>query len=255
MTTEMSFATPPSTLSPNPLFSHPTKSTHQRTRSQTHIVIPDIKHTATRLQCLSNYKLRLESSQNEPHLRHLLGHISIYDNVRDYKKEQMTKAAFVSEPSPAPERPQQQPAKQLDPSNELQEYLSLQRVRVPSFQDFQAAIEMQLATLTEIQSASKRLQALANSCPTIDEGDEMEVGVEEYHEGDSHSDTVSDYDSYDGEGGWRDEEDGAESEGSMTDPESVRSEPSSPVEEKSEDDLFAIRPLAPLVCVGIGANF
>ena len=103
---------------------------------------------------------------------------------------------------------------------------------------------MQLATLTEIQGASKRLQALSQNTPTIDE---------EY---DSESESDSDYDSYDGEGDWRDdEEDEGDSEDSMTDPESVASECSSPVEEKGEEGLWAVRPLAPLMGTGVGVAY
>ncbi|RMD43256.1 hypothetical protein DV735_g1837, partial [Chaetothyriales sp. CBS 134920] len=44
------------------------------------------KFTANKLQFLSNYKLRVESAKNEPGLRHLLGHISIYDAVREWRQ-------------------------------------------------------------------------------------------------------------------------------------------------------------------------
>lgn len=82
----------------------------------------------------------------------------------------------------------------------------------------------------------------------------MEVDVQEYCESES-DESVSDYDSYDGEAGWRDgeSEDGeADGDGdSMTDPESVRSECSSPVEGKEDEDkeagYFGLMPLTPLV--------
>ncbi len=225
-----------------------------------------MKYMATRLQCLSNYKLNSESSRNEPRLRNLLGHISIYDNVREYRKEQIMSFTFSSQPmsrephllqSPPPRQPrpqlQRQPPKQ-SPTNELPDYLNIEQVRVPCFQDFQAAIELQIATLGEIQTASKRLQALSHSCPTINEQDVSEVNVEEYCD---ESDTASDYDSYDGEGGWRSDEDneGEESEDSMTDPESVRSECTSPVDEKGEDESSKLGPFVSLMGRGISIDF
>jgi hypothetical protein len=248
--TTIAFPMPPSSLPPNPLFSHPVKPSHRRTPSQPQIIIPSIRHTATRLQCLSNHKLRLESSRNEPQLRKLLGHISIYDNVRECRREQLSQTACPSEPPPYLDTECQQQQKQRTPTtNELQEYLQLQQVRIPSFQDFQAAIELQLATLSEIRMATKKLHALSLDCPSIDEDDEDSANVQEYCESDSESDTVSEYDSYDGDGAWRDDEDeDVESEDSMTDPESVRSGCSSPVEgEENKDDYFGLRPLVPLV--------
>ena len=168
----------------------------------------------------------------------------------------MMQTAFPTEtypqqqPQPQPQ-PQQRPQREVvkPTTNELQEGLSLEQLRVPSFQDFQAAIELQIASLSEIQAASKRLQALSQSCPTIDECEEAkaekEVDVEEYCDSGSED---SDYDSYDGDADWRDEEDGSESDDSMTDPESVRSECSSPVEEKMEDACdFGLRPLVSLI--------
>ena len=152
-------------------------------------------------------------------------------------------------------RPQllRQPPKQTA-SNEIQKSLNLDQARVPSFQDFQAAIELQLATLSEIQTTSQRLQAMSQSCPNIAEGNESgetEVDVEEYC---SDSDSDSDYDSFDGEGDWRDDED-ADSEDSMTDPESVRSECSSPVEEKEEDEILGSRPSGSLMGRNISIDF
>jgi hypothetical protein len=122
----------------------------------------------------------------------------------------------------------------------LEEYVS----RVPSFQDFQAAIELQLATLAHIQQSSKSAtQTYSDSCTTIHEESEC---VQEYC--DSESD-VSDYDSYDGDDRWRDHEsdDTLSDDESMTDPESVRSSCYSPVEEEDEDDYFSLKPLVPLV--------
>jgi hypothetical protein len=175
------------------------------------------------LASISNYKLRIESSRNEPQLRKLLGHISIYDSVREYRNEQLSQTTCPSVHPPCLDRRRQQQQRPTKPkpapsTNELQEYLQLQQVRVPSFQDFQAAIELQLATLSEIQAASKKVHALSLDCPTIDAvADSDSTEVEEYCESDSDSDTISEYDSCD------DDEDG-ESEDSMTDPESVRKE-------------------------------
>jgi hypothetical protein len=237
---------------PNPLYSHPTKPSHHRSASQSSIVIPALKHTATRLQCLANYKLRIESSRNEPRLGRLLGHISIYDNIREYRREELTKtscpypisdAPLISPPLPPTKQTQQRYSnteKVSAATTALEGYVSY----VPSFQDFQAAIELQLATLAHIQQSSKSAtQPQSDSCPTIQEESEC---VEEYC--DSESD-VSDYDSYDGDDGWRDHEsdDALSDEDSMTDPESVRSSCSSPVEEEDEDECFSLKPLVPLV--------
>jgi hypothetical protein len=237
---------------PNPLYSHPTKPSHHRSASQSCIVIPALKHTATRLQCLANYKLRIESSRNEPRLGRLLGHISIYDNMREYRREELMKtscpypisdAPLISPPSPTPKQPQRKYStieKVSASATALEEYVS----RVPSFQDFQAAIELQLATLAHIQQSSKSAtRTYSDSCPTINEESEC---VQEYC--DSESD-ISDYDSYDGDDGWRDHEsdDTLSDDESMTDPESVRSSCSSPVEEEDEDDFFSLKPLVPLV--------
>lgn len=270
MMIEMAFTTTSQQLPPSPLFSHPTKPLHRRTQSQIHVNIPSMKYMATRLQCVSNHKLNRESSRNEPRLRNLLGHISIYDSVREYRREQIISTSFSSEHMSrqqpqaqlhAPQQPQRQHRPQLQrqqskqtASNDLQDYLNIDQARVPSFQDFQAAIELQLATLTEIQSTSRRLQALSQSCPSIAEGNESvetELDVEDYCSG---SDSGSDYDSYDGEGDWRDKED-ADSEDSMTDPESTRSERSSPVEEKEEDEVLGLVPLVNLIGSNISVDF
>ena len=117
---------------------------------------------------------------------------------------------------------------------------------------------MQLVTLSEIQSTSRKLQALSHSCPMIEEGDERadEMEVEEYEGSESDSDTASEYDSYDGDGDWRDEEED-DSEDSMTDPESEMSGCSSPVEDKHDDEVecFGIALLKPLIRPGIEVNF
>ena len=231
-----------------------------------------MSYMATRLQFISSHKLNRESSRNEPRLRILLGHVSIYDSVREYRRELIISTSFSSEPMPRRQQPQaqlqtlQRPQQQHRPqlqrqqstkqsaSNDLQGYINIDQARAPSFQDFQAAIEVQLATLSEIQSTSRRLQALSRSCrsiPEVNESVETEVDEEEYC---SDTDSGSDYDSYDGEGDWRDDDD-VDSEDSMTDPDSTRSEGSSPVEEKEEDEALGMVPFVNLIGRNISVDF
>jgi hypothetical protein len=184
--------------------------------------------------------------------------MSIYDNVSEYRREQLSQTTCPLEPRPCLERQQQQqqqrPAEpKATPSTN--EHLQLRQVRVPSFQAFQAAIELQLATISETQAANKNLHALSLDYPTIDKDDDAVADSDSTEVEDCESDSDGDtYDSYngDGDGDWRDDEDG-EREDSMTDPESVRSECSSPVEgeEEEKEDYFGLRHLASLVVGGI----
>ena len=212
--------------------------------------IPSIKYTATKLQCISNYKLRIESSKNESRLGRLLGHISIYDAVREWRQSQAKASisnimeATKKFPSPAPVsqsplRPVQEEPESQQSENELQTYL--RQSQVQSFQDFQAAIELQIATMEQVKAAHRQLQQMA--ADANEDGDE----VEEYE---SDSEINSDYDSYDGEeADWRSEE-GSDSEDSMTDPESARSECASPMDDadcENEGDYFNLQPLTPMM--------
>lgn len=165
---------------------------------------------ASRLLFISNWKLSSESAREEPRLGRLLGHISVYDKTRTYGQDEKRPTEKTSEP------------------NELSTYLQHQ---VPSFKEFQAAIEDQLATLAQVRAAS------------------AQYNVEEYNSDEDEDD--SDYDSHDGE--WSDDDTAAESDDSFTDNESVegqRSECTSPTfcpedaveETEGERDLWAIRP-------------
>jgi hypothetical protein len=124
--------------------------------------------------------------------------------------------------------------------------------QVPSFQDFQAAIELQLATMEHVKAAQRQLQQMAH---------DSDVDGEEVEEYQSDSEAESDYDSYDGdEADWRMDDDSADndSDDSMTDPESVRSECSSPVEDvdcEKEHHYFSLKSLSPAMasCIIAGA--
>ena len=102
-----------------------------------------------------------------------------------------------------------------------------------SFEDFQTAIKVQMATMERIKAAAEDLRRMTSDEDAIEyDIEESHAGVEEYE---STSDTDSDYHSHDGDADWQDEEDGADSEDSMTDPESVNSQCCSPVEEDTEE--------------------
>ncbi|KIX08068.1 uncharacterized protein Z518_02723 [Rhinocladiella mackenziei CBS 650.93] len=168
---------------------------------------------ASRLFYISNWKLGTLSTCEEPNLRKLLGHLSVYDQVREFPQTQQIQS---SEETPRP--------------NELSTYL---QHPVPSFREFQAAIEVQLATIAHISAAAAQLN------------------VEEYSSDEEEDD--DDCDSNDGE--WSDEDTAAESDDSFTDYDSVegqRSQCSSPTscpDDKGgeEGDLWAIRPLTPFM--------
>ncbi|KAI1630230.1 hypothetical protein EDD37DRAFT_605088 [Exophiala viscosa] len=166
---------------------------------------------ASRLHVVASWKLRSEAGKDEPGLRKLLGHISLFDQTMAYS------------------RPEIQSTQLSEEVNELSTYL---HHPVPSFKDFQAAIEMQLATMAEIKASAARLDA------------------EEYNSDEEEDEHDSDYDSYDGE--WSDT--AAESDDSNTDYEgsdgqwSACSSPTSctgdiPNKEDEDDEgLWAIRP-------------
>ena len=118
--------------------------------------------------------------------------------------------------------------------NELSTYLQHQ---VPSFEEFRAALKVQLETISQIRLAN------ATQCNDVDEYDSDETDE-------------SDYDSCDGD--WSDEDAAAESDDSLTDLESeANTSPcTSPTfesaaakydKEEDENDLWAIRPLKPFL--------
>jgi len=199
---------------------------------------PTVNFTVTRLQCIANYKLRLEASRQEHRLCRLLGHISIYDKVRDWRQSQSHQSPQLQTQTHT-SRASNLPQIEEKPENELLQYLHLHTA--PPFADFQAAIEDQLSALAKIRAASQKLREMAVESSTGEWAIEDEVEAEEYS---SDSDTESDYDSHDD----HDDDEGAESEDSMTDPESVRSECTSPVDKgEAKEDYFELEPLTPLV--------
>ncbi|KIW91229.1 uncharacterized protein Z519_08125 [Cladophialophora bantiana CBS 173.52] len=186
--------------------------------------LPDTtSQSAARLLFKSHWKLNTESAREEPRLRRVLGHISVYDRTRTFAQAQVAQPSSETRPEP----------------NELSAYIQHQ---VPSFTEFQAALEAQLATIAQIRAASAQYK-----------------NAEEYNSDEEEEDD-SDYDSCDScDGDWSDEEEdtSAESDDSCTDyeSESQRSECSSPTfdsadakhDKEEEEDVWAIRPLIPLV--------
>ena len=174
--------------------------------------------SAARLLFRSNWKLNVESARPEPRLRRLLGHASVYDRT---KTSARSHSPVI--PTAATEE------------NELSTYLQHQ---VPSFEQFRAALRLQLETISQIK--------LANTTEYKD--------AEEY---DSDKGSDSSYDSFDGEN-WSEDENAADSDDSLTDNESEgqSSACTSPTissledekydkEVEDEDDVWAIRPLTP----------
>jgi hypothetical protein len=235
----------------------PVMSAHRQPR------IPSPEYIAGRVQSISNYKLRLEASQHEPRLRKLLGHIFVYDAIREHKQaqqpvytsppaqrrreQQLRRQRQMCESSPTTtttlsssecERiAPQQSATPCDNAADIQAYLATLPSSTPSsqpydFSSFQQAIAYQLATLSQvrIEAASRQLYHM-----TQDDDDADEDAVEEYASSEDDGDADSDYDSYDGDssdGGndWRDDSD--------TDPDSVNSAPPSPTGEFGDVDML-----------------
>ena len=255
--------------------------------SETQPRTPSPDEVATRLHCIANYKLRLESNQNEPNLRKVLGHINIYDAIREHQQ----KRQIQSSPPVARRREQQLRRRQQSESNrlaslspidededsqsenaaEIKEYLSHvcppSEEQVQDFASFQRAIAAQLAALSKlrIEAASRQLYHM-----TQDEDDD-ELAVEEYDETLSDaddSDDSSDYDSYDGDGDWRvfeddpSAEDGAESDSSISEPpspttEAPPSQPGATLEgcEKKATSVSYFIPLRPVRVEDASVNF
>lgn len=186
---------------------------------------PDTKMSspsASRLHVVASWKLNTEAGKDEPRLRRLLGHISLFDQTLAHSKAQIRSSQMSEQ------------------TTELSEYL---HQPVPSFKDFQAAIEMQLAALADIKSTSP-----------------AQWDAEEYHSDEEEDVHDSDYDSHDG--AWSDDDTAAESDDSYTDYEgsdgqwSACSSPTScsgdtsdmKDEDEDEDEagLWAIRPQMPV---------
>ncbi|KIV78972.1 hypothetical protein PV11_06570 [Exophiala sideris] len=197
----------------SPLCSHSPFSFASKPTSHSEMSRP----VASRLHVVASWKLRSEAGKDEPRLRKLLGHISLFDQTLAHHK---------------PQTPSTQLSQEV---NELSTYL---HHPVPSFKDFQAAIEMQLATMAEIKASAAQLDA------------------QEYNSDEEEDEHDSDYDSYDGE--WSEEDTAAESDDSYTDYEgsdgqwSACSSPTSCTgdisdkEDEDEEGLWAIRPQIPV---------
>ncbi|KAG9788887.1 hypothetical protein KCU88_g1714, partial [Aureobasidium melanogenum] len=136
------------------------------------------RQAASRLVYISDWKLNKESARDEPRLRRLLGHLSV--------NEQTTE--FVQSQTPAPVTVSLQ-QKQHE-SNELSAYLQYVPVPVPSFREFQAAIEIQIATMVQITAASAaRLNFVGENNNNNNNGD-----MEDDSDHDSYDDYQSDGD-------------------------------------------------------------
>ncbi|KIW13412.1 hypothetical protein PV08_08600 [Exophiala spinifera] len=212
----------------SPLRSHnPLSFASQPDRQQ-----PDMSRTtASRLNFVASWKLDSEAAREEPRLRNMLGHLSIFEGTRTIP------------------RPGKVPAEDADP-NELSAYI---QQHVPSFQDFQTAIALQLATIAQIQAAAASVTVVEYNSDDDDEEEE-----EEEEEEDDYDDDDDDYDDYDGN--WSDSDPAAESDDSSTDDAyetsdsqwSPCSSPTSSLGELEKDEegdagLWAIRPLAPII--------
>lgn len=205
-----------------------------------------IQSTAASLLCLSNYRLRTEATSEEPRLRILVGHIAVYDQARDWCRSNLRSAdlglqsdgeeedqdcdefaedddiyseknnmwsGFDSSPYPDPDASEEEQAT----TNELQDYLH----QIPSFQEFQEAIRIQLATVTEVAASINAQSA-------------KEANM--YHLESDDDDT--DYDSY--ESSWDGEEDTKSDSGSSaTDVDAIESWSicSSPTRSQQQDQL------------------
>lgn len=164
---------------------------------------------ASRLLYISSWKLGSESAREEPTLRKLLGHISIYDKTRTFSLDTST---FSS-----PEY-----------GSEAATYGGY---HVPSFKAFQAAIQDQLAAMAKVTAAETLLH-------------QNQDGIEQDDDEDD-----SDYDSYDGDDWSDEDEsadsDGSFTDNEST--EGQWSECTSPTATSCDDeehsDLWAIRPL------------
>nr|KAK5438278.1 hypothetical protein LTR18_008800 [Exophiala xenobiotica] len=170
---------------------------------------------ASRLHYVASWKLNTESARDEPKLRKLLGHISVFDQTRTLLQSQT-------------------PSSQDLESNELSTYL---QEHVPSFRDFQAAIALQLATMAEVKAAASQ---------HAEEEDNNSDEEEDDSDYDSHDEDWSDSDTAAGSDESYTDDEGSDGQwSSCTSPTSSSSEPEDCEEDQA--DLWAIRPLAPMI--------
>lgn len=163
---------------------------------------------ASRLLYISSWKLNSETAREEPRLRKLLGHISIYDKTRSFSHNASGSSDEESEAGASP-------------------YLSYQ---VPSFKAFQAAIQDQLATMAKVTTTSTLLHTDEDQ---VDEGDDDDSDYDSY-DGDDWTDEDTSAES---------DESFTDTEST----EGQWSECTSPTatccDEEEDSDLWAIRPL------------
>ncbi|KIW67826.1 hypothetical protein PV04_07052 [Phialophora macrospora] len=177
----------------------------------------ETRKSAARLLFKSHWKLNTESAREEPRLRRLLGHISVYDRTRVVAQDQPPSISTTT-----------------TEENGSATYLEHQ---VPSFEEFRTALKIQLETIAQIR------QAAVAQC---DEADEF----------DSDDESDCSYDSFDGDD-WSEEDTSAESDDSLTDNDSDGqiSECTSPTffsadtkhDAEDDDGIWAIRPLTPFL--------
>ena len=174
------------------------------------------RQSAARLLFRSHWNLNTETGRDEPRLRRLLGHISVYDRTKAFTQEQSKQNVIKPE--------------------ETEELSAFLQQQVPSFEEFRAALKLQLETISQVRvSAATQLE-----------------DVDEYDSDDSDD---SDYDSYDGERS--DDESAAESDDSLTDNDSegqlspcaspTCESPAEKFAKEDEQDIWAIRPLTPFL--------
>ncbi|KAK5053718.1 hypothetical protein LTR84_001679 [Exophiala bonariae] len=161
---------------------------------------------ASRLLYISSWKHNSETAKDEPRLRKLLGHISVYDKTRTFTHNASN-------------------ASSQDCGSETSAYAGYQ---VPSFKAFQAAIQDQLAAMAKSSTA----ESLRH---TNDDGFEQDEDDSDYdsYDGDDWSDED---DSEDSDESFTDNE---STEGQWSE---CTSPISPPCDEDGEADLWAIRP-------------
>jgi hypothetical protein len=162
---------------------------------------------ASRLLYISSWKLNSEIVREEPRLRKLLGHISIYDKTRSFSRDVSSSSDEGSEAGASP-------------------YLSYQ---VPSFKAFQAAIQDQLATMAKMAPASTLLHTDADQ---IEEDDDDDSDYDSYD-----GDEWTDEDTAESDESFTDTE---STEGQWSE---CTSPTAACCDEEDDSDLWAIRPL------------
>ena len=169
------------------------------------------RQAASRLLFISHWKLSSESAQDEPRLRKLLGHVSVYDKTRTFAQPQKSSLTQQAE------------------SDETRSHFQPQ---APSFKDFQAAIQEQLSALSKLSQAAAQLTVGEYEEEAEDDSDYDSYDGDDWSENDmadDSDDSFTDNESLEGQS----------------------SECSSPTsschEEEDDSDLWAVRPLTPQI--------